>query len=67
MKRMNLPYTNNRDVHYPMDEPNLAHVESLSQIKARPDFFKLARRFEAKIVPPRTSHGMSECLGPTLA
>ena len=56
MKRNNLSWTNGRNVHYPTDEPNLSHVESSSQEKARPNFFKLARRFSTKIVPPRTPH-----------
>ena len=54
-----------RDVHYPTDEPNLAHVESSGQGKARPGIFKVAQRFDVKIMSPRTPHGMSECLGPT--
>jgi hypothetical protein len=66
VKRINLPWTNSRDVHYPRNEPNPAHVESSGQGKACLDFFKLARRFGAKIVPPRMPHGMSECLGLTL-
>jgi hypothetical protein len=45
------------------DEPNPAHVESLGRGETRPEFFKPARWFGAKIVPPRTSHGMSECSG----
>ena len=66
MKRIKLPCTADRDVHYPMDEPNLAHVESSGQRKACLGFFKPFRRFGAKIVPLRASHGMGECLGPTL-
>lgn len=34
--------------------------------KARPDFFKLARRFDANIVPPRTPRETSECSRPFL-
>ena len=66
MKRINLSWTDGGDVHYPTDEPNPAHVESLSQGKAHPGFFKPARKFGTKIVSPRTPHGMSECLSPTL-
>jgi len=40
-----------------------AHVESLGRGEILPEFFKPARWFGAKIVPPRTSHGMSECSG----
>ena len=29
-----------KDVHYPMDEPNIAHVESLAQGNVRLDFFE---------------------------
>ena len=52
-----------RDVHYPINEPKLVLVESLGREKACPDFLKPARRFGAKIMPPRMSHKMSECLG----
>jgi hypothetical protein len=51
----------NIHVHHPTNESNPAHVESLVRGKARPDFFKLAQRFGAIIVPPGTQHGMSEC------
>jgi hypothetical protein len=47
----------------PMDEPNPALDGSSGRGKARPDFFTRARWFGTKIVPPRTPHGMSECLG----
>ena len=47
----------------PTDEPNPAPDESSGRGKARPDFFKPARWFGAKIVPPRMPHGMGECLG----
>ena len=63
MKRINILCTNGRDVHYLTDEPNISHVESLGRGKACPDFFKPTRWFDAKIVPPRMPHGMSECLG----
>jgi hypothetical protein len=66
MKSINFLWTNGRDVHHPTDEPNPAHVESLGQGKARPNFFKPARRFGIKSMPPRMPHGMIECLGPTL-
>jgi hypothetical protein len=56
----------NRDVHYLKNELNLTHVESWGQGKTHPDFSKLAQMFGAKPVPPRTPHGMNECLGPTL-
>ena len=56
-------HTMNIHVHYPTNESNPAHVESSIQGKARPNFFKLAQRFGPIIVPPRTPHGMSECLG----
>jgi hypothetical protein len=61
MKRIYLSWTNGRDVHYPTDEPNVAHVESSGRGEARPDFFKPVQRIGAKIVPPRTPHGMIEC------
>lgn len=51
MERINLLWTDGRDVQYPMDKSDPAHVESSSQEKACPDFFKLARRVGAKIVP----------------
>ena len=63
---MNLPRTDGRDVHHPMDEPNPAHIESSRQVKSRSGFFKLVHRFGAKFLPPRTLHRMSKCLGPTL-
>ena len=44
---------------------NPAHVETLGREKARPDFIKLARKLDAKIVPPRMPHGMRERLDPT--
>ena len=66
VKRINLPWTDNRDVHYPTNEPNPTHVENSSRGKAHPNFFKLAHMFGAQIVPLRTPHGMSECLGPTI-
>jgi hypothetical protein len=66
VKRIKLSCTANRDVHYPMDEPNPVHVESSGQRKACLGFFKPFQMFGAKIVSFRTSHGMSECLGPTL-
>ena len=31
MKRMNLLWADGIDVHYPTDEPNLAHVENSDQ------------------------------------
>ena len=64
VKRINLSWTNGRDVHYAMDEPNPTHVESSGRGKVRPDFFKPAQRFGTKIVPTRTPHGMSECFEP---
>ena len=66
MKRVNYVWTNGRDVCYPMNELNLAHVESSDEGKARPNFSKLTRRFGAKFVSPRVPHGMTECLNPTL-
>lgn len=54
-----------RDAHFPMDESNLAHVESRGREKACPNFFKPAHRFGTKIVSRRTPHGM-ECFSPTL-
>ena len=65
-KRINTLWTDNKDVHYPMNEPDPVHVENLGREKARPDFFKPYRRFEAKIVPPRTPHKMSEYFDETL-
>ena len=47
----------------PTDEPNPTLDESSGRGKARHDFFTRARWFVAKIVPPRTPHVMSECLG----
>ena len=67
MKRINLSWTDGRDIYYPTKEPNLTHVKSTGQGKSRLDFFKLARRFGTKIVSPRRLHGMSVCSGPTLA
>ena len=66
VKRINLLWIDGRHVHYPTDEPSPTHIESSCQGKVDPDFIKLARRFGAKIVPPRMLHGMSECLGPCL-
>ena len=66
MKRINLLWADGRDVHYPMDKPNLAHVECSGRGKTRPGFFKPTQRFGAKIVPHRTPHETSECSGPTL-
>ena len=66
MKRINLLWIDDKDVHYPMDELNPARVESLDRRQALLDFFKLAQRFGVKIVSPRTPYGMNECLGPTL-
>ena len=48
------------------DELNLALNESSGQGKTHLDFFKSAWWFGAKIMPPKTPHGMSECLGPPL-
>ena len=31
MKRVNLSWTDGRDVHFPIDEPNPAHIESSSE------------------------------------
>ena len=61
VKRINILWTDGRDVHYPTDEPSPAHVERWGRGKVRPDFFKPAWWFGAKIVPPKTSHGMGEC------
>ena len=58
--KLNLLRFNNRDVHYPTDEPNPARVQSSSQGDAHPDFFKLVQMFGAKNVPHETPHGMSE-------
>ena len=49
VKRIYFPWIDGREVHYPTDLPNLAHVESLSQAKPHPDFFNLARIFGFKI------------------
>ena len=35
MKKINLLWTDSRDVQYPIDEPNPVHVESSGQGKAR--------------------------------
>ena len=66
VKSTNFLWTNGRDVHHPMDEPNPTHVESSGQGKTRPNFFKPTRRFGTRSVPPRTPYGMIDCLGPTL-
>ena len=66
VKRIDLLGTDDRDVHYPTDEPNPTHVESSGWGKFCPHFFKPAQRFGAKIVSPRTPHGTSECFDPTL-
>ena len=66
MKRINPPLTNNINVHYPTDEPNLTHVESLGQKKAHLNFFKPAQIFDTEFVPRRMPHGMDEYLDPTL-
>jgi hypothetical protein len=58
MKRTNLLQINGRDVRYPTNESNLAHVESSSQEKPRPKFFKVAHKFDAKCIPLRRPHGM---------
>lgn len=36
-----------RDIHYPTNESKPTHVESLSQGKPYPGFFKLGRRYGA--------------------
>ena len=46
MKRINLLWTNDKDAHYPTDEPNSTHVKSSGQGETCPDFFKLTRSFE---------------------
>ena len=66
MKTINLPWTDGRDVHYPTEEPNPAHVESLGRGKTHPNFLDPSLRFGAQIVPPRTPHGISDYSGPTL-
>jgi hypothetical protein len=47
----------------PTKEPNQALDGSSSWGKARPKLRSRARWFGAKIVPPRTPHGISECSG----
>jgi hypothetical protein len=42
------------------------HVENSDQGKTQPDLFKPAWWFDAKIISPKTSHEMSECLDWTL-
>ena len=66
VKGINLLWIDNGNVHYPTNDPNLAHVESSSRRKARPEFFKQTQWFDAKIVPLMTPHGMSECSGRSL-
>ena len=66
MQRINLLWTNGRDVHYPIDEPNPAHVKSWGRGKARPCFLQAILKVGAKFVPPSMPHGMSECLGQPL-
>ena len=41
MKGINTSWNDGRDVYYPTDEPNLAHVETLGHGNACPDFFNL--------------------------
>ena len=45
VKRINLPWTDSRHVHYPTNEPNLTHVESSGWGKTCPNFLKLVRMF----------------------
>ena len=66
MKRIKLLCTDGRDVHYPMDEPNVAHVKNYGPEKAHPDFIKPARRLGTKIVPPKMPHEMSDLSDPTM-
>ena len=67
MKRINLLWTDDKDVHYPTDVPNQFHVESLGRGKTCLIFLNLGLKvWLAKIAPPRMSRGMSEYLGPTL-
>ena len=66
VKTINLSWTDNRDVHYSMNVPNPTRVVSSGWGEARPYFFKLAWRFDANIVPPKTPREMSECSNPFL-
>ena len=60
MKKSNFPWIDGRDVHYPTNEPNPAHVGSLSEGKPHPSFFKPARRFAPiNCLPPGTPHTMT--------
>ena len=43
--------TDGRDVHYVKDEPNPAMLRVQAEEKACLDFFKLAQRFGAKVLP----------------
>jgi hypothetical protein len=59
VKKINFPWINGRDVHYPTNEPNPAYVRSLSKGKPHPRFFKPARRFGADCLPPGMPHTMT--------
>ena len=49
-----------KNVHYPTEEPDPAHVEGSSQGKIS------AQRFGSKFLSPRTSHRLRKSSGPTL-
>ena len=66
MKRINLSWTDGRDVYYAMDKSNLAHIESSSRGKVHPNFLTTGLKIWRQVMPPRMPHGMNECLGPTL-
>jgi hypothetical protein len=59
MKNINLSWIDNRDVHYPTDEPNQTHDENLSQGKPCPDFSKAARRFGVNYLSLGMPHRMT--------
>jgi len=63
VKRINLLWTDSRDVYYSMSKPNLALIKSSRWGKTRPGFCKPAWKVCTKLMLPGTSHGMSECLG----
>ena len=63
-RKKNYPLVIDRqDELNPMEEPIGPQMGSSGQGKARPELSSRARWFGAKIVPPMTPHGISECSG----
>jgi hypothetical protein len=52
-----------QDWNNPTEEPHPALDGSSGRGKARPEISSRARWFGAKIVPPKTPHGIGECSG----